>query len=37
MIIKYSNPRIYNGVGGLLNNITSPLKLYSIGGNSYDC
>ena len=35
MIIKYSNPRIYNG-GGLLNNITSPLKI-SIGGNSYDC
>ena len=36
MIIKYSNPRIYNGGEGLLNNITSPLKI-SIGGNSYDC
>ena len=32
MIIKYSNPRIYNG-GGLLNNITSPLNNKYIGGN----
>ena len=33
---NYTIPH-YNNGGGLLNNITSPLKLYSIGGNSYDC